>query len=62
MDLIGRDGSQQIGSKLSKILGCGRQLDVFQKTICEVQKVGLTRVEISICREALLKYDPFVPS
>ena len=31
MDLIGRDGIQQVGSKLYKILGCGRKLDVFQK-------------------------------
>ena len=53
MDLIGREGSHQVSSRLSKILGCGRRLDVFQKSICEAQAYGLTRVEVSICREAL---------
>ena len=62
MDLIGRDGYQQVGSRLHRILGCGHRLDVFQKQLCMVQKIGLTRVEVSICRDAIYKYRPFDPS
>ena len=62
MDLIGREGSHQVSSRLHTVLGCGRYLTKFQKNITQTQKVGMTRVEISIRRDALRKYNPFEPS
>ena len=62
MDLLGREGSHQVGSRLHTVLGCSNQLSVFQRQISKVQKVGLTRVEVSICRDALHKHRPFDPS
>jgi hypothetical protein len=33
MDLLGREGSHQVGSRLHTVLGCGRSRDSFQKDI-----------------------------
>ena len=62
MDLLGREGSHQVGSRLHTVLGCNRFLTPFQKDVCRTQKTGLTRVEISIRADALRKYRPFDPS
>ena len=53
LDLIGRDGMQMVGSKLSHILGCKGQYDSFIKRVCQTSSSGLTRLEMSICRSAL---------
>ena len=34
MDLLGREGSLQVGSRIRTVLGCGGELDSFQKDIC----------------------------
>ena len=53
LDLIGRDGMQMVGSKLSNILGCKGHYNTFIKRVCQAQNSGLTRLELSICRSAL---------
>ena len=62
LDLIGRDGTQMVGSRLSQILGCRGQYNTFIKRVCRTQSLGLTRLEISICRNALQKFKPWQPS
>ena len=62
LDLIGRDGTQMVGSRLNQILGCGRQYNTFIKRVCRAQSSGLTRLEISICRNALQKFKPWQAS
>ena len=62
LDLLGREGSHQVGSRLHTVLGCNRVLSPFQKDISRTSRVGLTRVEISIRSDALRKYSPFLPS
>ena len=62
LDLIGRDGMQMVGSKLSNILGCKGQCNAFIKRVCQAQHSGLTRLEMSICRSALQKFKPWQPS
>ena len=59
LDLIGRDGMQMVGSKLSHILGCKGQCNAFIKRVCQAQHSGLTRLEMSICRSALQKFKPW---
>ena len=34
LDLIGRDGTQMVGSRLSQILGCRGQFNTFIKRVC----------------------------
>ena len=62
LDLIGRDGTQMVGSRLSQILGCRGQYNTFIKRVCRAQSSGLTRLEISICRSALQKFKPWQAS
>ena len=37
LDLLGREGCRQIGTRISTILGCGYGTDTFQKRLCKVQ-------------------------
>ena len=62
LDLIGRDGTQMIGSRISQILGCKSQYNTFIKRVCRAQSSGLTRLEISICRSALQMFKPWQAS
>ena len=62
LDLIGRDGTQMVGSRLNQILGSGHQNNTFIKRVCRAQSSGLTRLEISICRSALQMFKPWQAS
>ena len=62
LDLIGRDGIQMVGSRLRYILGSKGQYNSFIKRVCCAQNEGLTRLEISICKNALQKFRPWQPS
>ena len=59
LDLIARDGTHLVGSRIATILGCKQQLTLFDKRIRKLQHAGMTRVEVSICRAALEKFNPF---
>ena len=62
IDLIAREGSFMVGSRASVILGSKHHLGKFEKKITKVQHNGLTRLEISICKDALRRFNPFEPS
>ena len=53
MDLFGREGSHQVGSRISTVLGCKRQSGAFEKAIRMIKFMGMTRLEISICSQAI---------
>jgi len=46
VDLIGRDGNQPVGSRINKLIGSTKSLDL-QKKIRNTQAFGMTRLEIS---------------
>ena len=62
LDLVGRNGYQMVGSKVNQILGFNNQVDVFTKRIQKARDYGVTRLEISIHRAALVRYQPLQPS
>lgn len=47
-----------VGSRISTIVGASYQKDEFNNRICQAQRTGLTRLEVSICPGAMAKYDP----
>ena len=61
-DLVARDGSHIVGSRIDSILGSKRHLTLFESRIRKAQYAGMTRVEISICHAALEKFRPDLPS
>ena len=58
MDLAAREATHLVGSRIATILGSKHSLNVFDKRISLAQLTGLTRLEVSICRDALRKYSP----
>ena len=59
LDLVGREATHLVSSRLSTILSSGSQPDAFEKLIRKNQHRGTTRLELSICREALKQYSPW---
>ena len=62
LDLISRDGRQMVGSRIADILGCKGHNNTFMKRVCDAQNSGLTRLEVSICKSALQKFNPWQSS
>ena len=62
LDLISREGCHQVGSRTHEVLGSKRQLNVFNKRIGQARNTGMTRLELSICLEALREYSPWETS
>ena len=62
LDLIGRDGTQMVGTRVDRILGSKGEYNSFIKRIVQAQHTGMTRLEISICAAALQKFKPWQPS
>ena len=47
MDLIGREGTKPVGSRLPYLLGSRLSLEPFHQTLRKAQYSGMTRIEIS---------------
>ena len=62
MDLVGRDGFGNVGSRIAQIVGCQKKLSAFDRRVSRARWVGMTRLEISLCSGALRRYKPFQPS
>ena len=62
LDMLGREGTHLVGSRLKNVLGSKYDVDMLDKRVCDSQLVGLTRLEISILKAALVKYEPLAPS
>ena len=56
LDLVAREGTHQVGSRMATVLGSSHKLSVFNKRLSSSQYTGLSRLEVSICEEALMKY------
>ena len=62
LDMIGRDGTQMVGTRVDHILGSKGEYSSFIKRIVQAQHIGMTRLEISICAAALQQFKPWQPS
>ena len=62
MDLISREATHLVGSRVATIVGSCRSKDAFNKRLCKAQLTGLTRLEVSIYPDAEGRYDPMVAS
>ena len=62
LDLVGREYIHPVSSRINTVLCSGRQPGCFEKLIRKYQHVGLTRLEISVCHNALKKFSPWNPS
>ena len=62
LDLVSRDGSQIVGSKVKAIVGSKKHLSSFNRKIQRAEGTGLTRLELSIHEDALTKYKMNEPS
>jgi len=47
VELVGRDGTNLVGSQINKVVGAVRNIDKLQRKITKAQNFGLTRLEIS---------------
>ena len=57
LDLIGREATHLVSSRLSTILASGKDPGAFESMIRRNQRCGVTRLEVSICREALDRHN-----
>ena len=61
MDLIGREATHLVGSRVSTIVGSCRSKDAFNQRLCQTQLTGLTRLEVSIYLDTEGRYNPMLP-
>ena len=62
LDLVAREGTHQVGSRMATVLGSSHKLSVFNKRLSSSQYTGLSRLEVSISEEALMKFRIWQPS
>ena len=62
LDLVAREGTHQVGSRMATVLGSSHKLNVFNKRLSRSQYTGLSRLEVSISEEALMKFRIWQPS
>ena len=62
IDLIGREATHLVGSRVSTIVGSCRSKDAFSQRLCQAQLTGLTRLEVSIYPDTEGRYNPMLPS
>ena len=61
IDLIGREATLLVGSRVSSIVGSCHSKDAFNERLRQTQRTGLTRLEVSIYPDAEKRYDPTLP-
>ena len=59
LDLVSRDGTQAVGSRLYHIIGGNEQVNEFTKRVHAAKRFGLTRLEVSLNRKSLWYYNPW---
>ena len=57
LDLVGREATHLVSTRLSTILASGKDPGAFESMIRRNQRCGVTRLEVSICREALDRHN-----
>ena len=62
LDLLGREASHIVGTRINEVIGSKHHNNSFNKRVSMASNHGLTRIELSLCKEALLRYKPFYPS
>ena len=61
MDLVSRDGSAIVGSKINVILGSKHNLTSFETMVARAEYTGVTRLEVSIHSPTLINHIPTAP-
>ena len=56
LDLIAREATHLVGSRISTILASKYHKNVFNNRISRAKLFGLTRLEVSICHSAIVKF------
>ena len=62
IDLVSRDGTCMLGSKINQVISSKNQLTELNARLSRAENTGLTRLEISIHGSALFNYDSVAPS
>ena len=62
VDLVSRDGTCMLGSKINQVISSKNQLTELNARLSRAENTGLTRLEISIHGSALFNYDSVAPS
>ena len=58
IDLVSREATHPVGSRIATIVGASNSKDAFHHEIRECLRTGMTRVEVSVCPAAFAMYDP----
>ena len=58
LDLIGREATYMVSSRIATIVGSSNSLDAFNTKLRQAKYTGLTRLEVSICLGAMQGYNP----
>ena len=59
---MGREATYMVGTRVSEVIGSKLNNTAFNKRVSMARNHGLTRIELSLCKEGLLKYKPYYPS
>ena len=62
LDLLGREATHMVGSRVHEVIGAKHHNNSLNKRVSMASNHGLTRIELSICKEALNRYKPYYPS
>ena len=58
IDLISREATHPVGSRIAQIVGATSNKDAFHHRVRESLRTGMSRVEVSMCPAAFTEYDP----
>ena len=58
IDLISREATHIVSSRIATIVGSQRTVDAFNYKLRHAKFTGLTRLEVSICLGAMQRYSP----
>ena len=58
IDLVAREGTHAIGSRIANIVGSKYTMDAFDWKLQLAKDCGMTRLEVSICRGAFRRFGP----
>ena len=53
LDMIGRDATHMVGSRIKEIVGAKHNLNLFNQKLRVARFSGMTRIEVSICSHAI---------
>ena len=58
IDLVAREGTHEISSRIANIVGSKHTMDSFDRKLQLAKDFGMTRLEVSICHGAFRRFGP----